>query len=108
MATTYIDEQQRALEQRRAGLAKANRHRSYRVALKRDLKAGRRSVADIILDPPPEVATMRIFDLLLAAPKFGRVKVTKILSRGQVSPSREVGKLTVRERCVIIAKLEAS
>ncbi len=39
-----------------------------------------------------------MFDLLLAVPKYGRVKVNKILSQCRISPSKTLGGLSERQR----------
>jgi hypothetical protein len=46
--------------------------------LKRDLKAGRASIHLLLIDPPDYVETAKVFDMLLAVPKYGRVKVGKV------------------------------
>lgn len=88
----------RSVEQRLEALARANDVRSRRALLKRNLKAGRLWVVPLLLDPPEFIGTMKVFDLLLATPKYGRVKVNKILSTVRVSPSKSVGGLSERQR----------
>lgn len=96
---------ERSLTQRMDALAEANRIRSYRGDLKRDLKAGRRQVAGVLLRPPAEVETMKVFDLLLATPKLGRVKVNKALRKCRIAPSKTVGGLSPRQRAELVAAL---
>ena len=60
-------------------LQRANEIRTRRAQLKRDLKAGRASIHDLLLEPPEYVETAKVFDMLLAVPKYGRVKVNKVL-----------------------------
>ena len=69
-------------------LARANEIRSQRAQLKRDLKAGRHSIQQLLLDPPEYLETAKVFDMLLAVPKYGRVKVNKILTHCRISPRR--------------------
>ena len=88
----------RSLQQRMDALKNANRIRTYRSNLKKDLKAGRQDILDIMLQPPEELETMKIFDLLLALPKFGRVKANKMLQSSRISPSKTVGGLSQRQR----------
>lgn len=95
----------RSLAQRMASLERANEIRTERAVLKRDLKAGRRSVHDVLLDPPEWVETMKVFDLLLAVPKYGRVKVNKILQLCRVSPSKTIGGMSARQRTEIVSML---
>jgi hypothetical protein len=104
MAATVTPEQfNRTAEQRWAALQNANRIRLLRAQLKRDVKAGRASAADYLLDPPEFVLGMEVYDLLIAVPHKGRVKVTKALGRCRISPHRQVGRLTVAE-CARIAE----
>ena len=79
-------------------LSRANEVRALRAQLKRDLKAGRVSIGALLLDPPPYLESAKVFDMLLALPKYGRVKATKILNSCRVSPSKTFGGLSERQR----------
>lgn len=94
---------ERSLAQRLEALQNANRIRSARSQLKRDVKAGRFKVAELVAAPPEFTDTMKIFDLLLAVPKVGRVKANKWLSRARVSPSKTLGGLSERQRLELVA-----
>lgn len=91
-------------EQRISALEEGNRIRVYRANLKRDLKAGRRSIRDVILAGATDqrIATMKVADALLATPRIGRVKADKILRRVKVSPSKTLGGLTTRQRAELL------
>ena len=89
---------ERSLLQRMEALARANDVRSRRAQLKRDLKAGRLSIHALLLNPPEYVETAKVFDMLLAVPKYGRVKVNKILVHCRISPSKTIGGLSERQR----------
>src|SRR6202167_6592097 len=89
---------ERSLNQRRNALARANRIRTKRAQLKRDLKAGRLSIHALLLNPPEYLETAKVFDMLLAVPKYGRVKVNKILAHCRISPSKTIGGLSDRQR----------
>jgi hypothetical protein len=96
----------RSTAQRRAALEEANRIRSYRANLKRDLAAGRANIAGVLAHPPREVATAKVFDLLLAAPKIGRVKADKLIRAVKIAPSKTVGGLTARQRDELLELLD--
>ena len=96
---------ERSLAQRREALEKANDIRHRRAVLKRDLKAGRRQVFFDLLAPPDYILTMKTFDLLLAQPKYGRVKINKILGKCKISPSKTVGGLSERQRRELVAMM---
>lgn len=89
---------ERSLDQRLTALHRANRIRTRRAQLKRDLRAGRASILDLIADPPEYLETAKVFDLLLAVPKFGRVKVNKLFVTCRISPSKTFGGLSERQR----------
>ena len=94
---------ERSLVQRMEALQRANDIRTRRAQLKRDLKAGRQPIDRLLLEPPEYLATAKVFDLLLAVPKYGRVKVNKILGQCKISPSKTVGGLSERQRRELVA-----
>src|ERR1700686_834269 len=94
---------ERSLMQRMEALQRANDIRSRRAQLKRDLKAGRQPIDELLLAPPEYLETAKVFDLLLAVPKYGRVKVNKILTQCKISPSKTVGGLSERQRRELVA-----
>ena len=96
---------ERSLVQRMEALARANDVRSRRAQLKRDLKSWRLSIHSLLLEPPEYVETAKVFDMLLAVPKYGRVKVNKILSQCRISPSKTLGGLSERQRGELVALL---
>jgi hypothetical protein len=93
------------LQQRLDALAYANVIRKSRAQLKRDLKARKVEIRDVLTDPPPWLNTMKVASLLLAVPVFGHAKVNKILKRCGVSPSKTVAGLNDRQRRDLIAAL---
>ncbi len=86
-------------------LARANQIRIKRAQLKRDLKAGRLSIHALLLNPPEYVETAKVFDMLLAVPKYGRVKVNKVLQSCRISPSKTIGGLSQRQRTELVSML---
>jgi hypothetical protein len=96
---------ERSLNQRMDALARANEIRTARARLKRDLKAGRRSIDSLLLDPPEYLETAKVFDMLLAVPKYGRVKVNKMLLGCRISPSKTIGGLSERQRAELVLLL---
>ena len=95
----------RTLDQRLQALAKANRIRSGKSRLKREIKARRLSAVDALDDPAS--AYMRLDELLLAVPKIGRVKCAKLLSKEvELAPSKRIGALSPRKISVLRRALE--
>jgi hypothetical protein len=99
---------ERSLDQRMDALSTANEVRTLRAQLKRDLKARRVAIGALLLDPPPYLETAKVFDMLLAVPKVGRVKATKILNSCRVSPSKTFGGLSERQRAELAERLDRS
>ncbi len=83
-------------------LKRANDIRVQRAQLKKDLKAGRVQVEAILIDPPEYVETAKVFDMLMAVPKFGRVKAARFLNQCRISQSKTVGGLSERQRTELI------
>ncbi len=95
----------RSPSQRLEALKLANAVRTERAALKRDLKAGRIRIEQVLADPPECVHSAKVADIMLAVPRYGRVKVTKILQRCRISPSKTVIGLSERQRGELIEAL---
>jgi hypothetical protein len=95
-------------EQRRRALDIANEVRTYRAQLKLDLKAGRVLLDDVLDADDPLLASMRIYDLLVAVPWLGQARVRTALRDAHISHTRRLGALTVRERRDLYAKLCAT
>ncbi len=96
---------ERSLKQRRDALERANEVRVKRAQWKRDAKAGCESIHAVLLDPPAFMETAKVFDVLLAVPKYGRVKVNKVLTQCRVSPSKTIGGLSQRQRDELVSLL---
>jgi hypothetical protein len=105
MHTTHSAAPERSLDQRMDALAKANRIRTERARLKRDLKAGRLSIHTLLLHPPEYIETAKVCDMMLAVPKYGRVKVNKILTLCRIAPSKTIGGLSERQRSDLVSLL---
>ena len=86
-------------------LQRANAIRTERAKLKRDLKAGRANIHDLLSKPPEYLETAKVFDILLAVPKYGRVKANKILQACRISPSKTIGGLSERQRNELVSLL---
>jgi S13-like protein len=96
---------ERSLTQRMEALGRANDIRSRRAKLKIELKAGRQTIHQLLLHPPEYLETAKVFDIMLAVPKYGRVKVNKILTQCRISPSKTIGGLSERQRGELVTLL---
>jgi hypothetical protein len=104
-ATKHSAAPERSLHQRMDALQRANAIRTRRATLKKDLKASRVSIHKLLLDPPEYVETAKVFDMLLAVPKYGRVKANKVLQQCRISPSKTIGGLSERQRAELVSLL---
>jgi hypothetical protein len=104
---------ERTLEQRQAALERANDVRLERVRLKREIRlaqnitAGRREAVALLKAPPPEALGMKVFDLLLAIPRYGEATVRNTLRRLAISHRKTIRGLTKRQCDGLVATLEA-
>ena len=96
---------ERSLTQRLDALERANNVRSQRAKLKKDLKAGRVKIHAVLNEPPDYVITAKVIDMLLAVPKYGRVKANKVLGTCRISPSKTIGGLSPRQRDELVSML---
>jgi hypothetical protein len=83
-------------------LKRANDIRVRRARLKKDLKDGQVRIESILGDPPEYVETAKVFDILMAVPKFGRVKAARFLNQCRISQSKTVGGLSERQRAELL------
>ena len=95
----------RSLDQRMDALRRANEIRVRRARLKKELKAGNARIEDILRNPPEYVETAKVFDMLMAVPKFGRVKAARFLNQCRISQSKTVGGLSERQRAELVGLL---
>ena len=51
------------------------------------------------------VQTAKVIDMLMAVPKYGRVKTNRILNQCRISPSKTIGGLSERQRAELVAQL---
>ncbi len=95
----------RSASQRHTALARANKIRVQRAALKRDIKSGQTHLADVLHKPKEWALTAKVHDLLLCVPGVGAVKAAKMLQQCRVSGSKTVGGLSDRQRGELVAML---
>jgi hypothetical protein len=95
----------RSKDQRMRALELANEIRTKRAQLKKDLKGGKVKIDALLLDPPEWLDSAKVFDIILAVPKYGRVKVNRILNQCRISPSKTIGGLSERQRTELVALL---
>jgi hypothetical protein len=99
------DDTGRDARRRLEALTRANEIRIERAHLKKEIRSGKVSVARVIADPPAFVASARVFDLMLAAPKVTRSRAERLLDECGIPPSQTVGGLAEPRRRALVALL---
>jgi hypothetical protein len=92
----------RTVDQRLDALRKANEIRAGRSQLKKDLAAGKVQIVDILARPPAFAETERVSVLLLAVPRYGSARVSRLLGKARISDSKRLAGLSERQRAELI------
>ena len=92
-------------EQRRDALAKAAEARRKRAELKGELKAGKRSLKDILeTSGDNTVGKMKVTTVLESLPGVGKVKARKLMEQLDISATRRVRGLGNKQRSALLAE----
>jgi len=87
----------RSREQRLRALEQANKVRTARAKVKKELASGKIDLVQILTDPPARVRTARVREVLLVVPKIGSVRAGRILAQCGIAHSKTLGGLTDRQ-----------
>jgi hypothetical protein len=88
-------------------LERANRVRLARAAMKRQVAAGERSAAEVIIASPWEAESMSISELLMSQRRWGRTRCRRVLLSLGLPENKQIGTMTERQRAVLAALLSA-
>jgi hypothetical protein len=88
-------------------LARANRVRLARAALKRAVAASETSAAEVVRECPWEAESMTLAELLTSQRRWGRTRARKFLASMALSENKRLGTLTRRQRLLLAAELQA-
>jgi hypothetical protein len=94
------------IPQHMRALAEANRVRLARARLKRSVANGDVDAADVVRSCPWEAETMTIGELLRSQRRWGRTRARKFLAPLALNENRELGRLTERQRRLLVRALE--
>jgi hypothetical protein len=86
-------------------LARANRVRLARAALKRKVASGAIDASEIALTCPWEAESMSVSELLMSQRRWGRTRCRKFLFSIGLSETKTLGSLTERQRVTLAALL---
>jgi hypothetical protein len=91
---------------RKKALEKAAQARQARAELRKKIKAGSMTFAQVMSkSDDPIVARMKVATLLESLPGFGKAKSAKIMAELEISPSRRVQGLGARQRELLMQRL---
>ncbi len=79
--------------------------RFARADAKRDLKSGRLTLYDLLMDPSEELKGAKVEEMLLAVRGIGRVKVNRIMREAGISRAKTLVGLTHGQRDRLIRAL---
>ena len=88
-------------------LARANRVRLARAAIKRSIAGGEKTAAEVLRENSWETESMSLAELLASQRRWGRTRVRKFLQMLALSEQKRLGSLTHRQRMLLITELEA-
>ncbi len=88
-------------------LERANRVRLARAALKRQVAAGQRSAAEVIMVSPWEAESMSVSELLMSQRRWGRTRCRRVLLTLGLPENKQIGTMTERQRAALAAMLSA-
>ncbi|MBR2834431.1 MAG: integration host factor [Coriobacteriales bacterium] len=92
-------------EQRQEALKKAAIARHKRAKLREDIKAGKVSLAEVFEMDDDIAKRMKVSALIESMPGYGKAKAAKIMDELEISESRRVQGLGIRQREQLLEKL---
>ena len=92
-------------EQRRQALTLANETYRGRALLKRRIKAGEITAAEVILDPPSIAFGWMVVDVIGAQRQWSVAKAQRLLASDRISEHKTIGALTSRQRLLLVRQL---
>ena len=92
-------------EERAKALQKAQEMRSQRMALRKELKAGKVSLEDVLKREDEIVTRMKVKYLLESLPNVGKITAASIMDEIGINESRRVQGLGKRQMAMLLEKL---
>ena len=102
------EDETRTDDQHLQALEHANKVRLARAEMKRLVRAGQLSVAEVILNCPWQAYSMEISDLLMSQNRWGLARCKRLLSSSGVPENKKIGTLTDRQRVALVSSFSAA
>lgn len=94
------------MSQAAEALSRAQTVRLARLALRREIKAGNTTVAEILREPIPDEIGGWIFELVRSTRHWGRERTVRLLRAHRIGELRKLSELTERQRLALADDLE--
>lgn len=92
-------------EERAQALAKAQEMRTKRMELRKELKAGKVSLAEVLKRDDEVVSRMKVKYLLESLPNVGKITAVSIMEEIGINESRRIQGLGKRQKTMLLEKL---
>jgi hypothetical protein len=92
-------------EERAKALAKAQEMRTKRMELRKELKAGKVNLAEVLKRDDEVVSRMKVKYLLESLPNVGKITAVSIMEEIGINESRRVQGLGKRQTAMLLEKL---
>lgn len=92
-------------EERAQALAKAQEMRTKRMELRKELKAGKVNLAEVLKRDDEVVSRMKVKYLLESLPNVGKITAVSIMEEIGINESRRVQGLGKRQKTMLLEKL---
>ncbi|MDR1422964.1 MAG: integration host factor [Coriobacteriales bacterium] len=93
-------------EARAEALKKAAEARSARAALRKDVKEGKLTFADVLKKAgDPVVDKIKVITLIESLPGYGKAKASKLLTELEISETRRVKGLGAKQKAALLERL---
>ncbi len=96
---------QLSAEDRKKALEKAAQARHARAELREKIKAGKVSLAEVLESDDPIAKRLKVSTLIESLPGYGKAKAAKLMDELEISESRRVQGLGVRQRQELLNRL---
>lgn len=93
------------MDQPLEALAWGNHVRSYRSMIKREIRAGRIDIRELLSDPPDEVLDATVYQMIMALHYIGRTRTLYTLRMSDCSEFTKIGNLTRRQLDKLLREL---
>lgn len=82
-------------------LALANKIRFERAQIKRDLRSGKLTIAELIMEMPESIKNATVYEMLDAMNRWGRTRTLRLLRSMDIPENKTFGWLSPRQKTLL-------